>query len=118
MSMSPPGYNAETDLAAKGSVLCDDCGRRVHPKTLETLPEHGCAAVQQANRYLLAMVVQHRVRRDALGNVWVLSGPNICPPREADRFALARLLDADMIQVSEGDDTLEPYYEITDRALV
>jgi hypothetical protein len=40
---TPDGYDAEADFRATGSVLCDDCGTRVRPRTLESLPAHNCA---------------------------------------------------------------------------
>jgi hypothetical protein len=39
---TPDDYDAEADFAATGSVLCDDCGSRVRPQTLESLPPHDC----------------------------------------------------------------------------
>lgn len=115
MGMSPPGYDPEADFAANGSVLCDDCGRRVRPRTLESLPEHGCAVVQQANRRLLALVVQRRVRRDILGNVWVLNDTD--PAEQVDYPTLRRLEEAGLIATPRSGATAEPYYDITDRAL-
>jgi hypothetical protein len=115
VTMSPEDYDPDADFAANGSVLCDDCGTRVRPKTLATLPDHGCVTVQQLNRQLLALVAQRRVRRDALGNVWIVSGGNL-PAEEAPRMTLARLTDAGLITVPD-DGLLEPWYEITDRAL-
>jgi hypothetical protein len=42
-------YDPEADFAATGSVVCDDCGARLRPRTLESLPEHGCVE-RQARR--------------------------------------------------------------------
>lgn len=38
----PDGYDGEADFIATGTVLCDDCGCRVRPVTLASLPEHNC----------------------------------------------------------------------------
>lgn len=35
-------YDPEADFAATGSVLCADCGTRVRPQTLSSLPPHRC----------------------------------------------------------------------------
>lgn len=43
-------YDVHRDFIENRSVLCDDCGARVHPRTLESLPEHGCVRRQQARR--------------------------------------------------------------------
>lgn len=40
-------YDVARDFADNGSVLCDDCGSRLHPHSLESLPEHGCAEKQK-----------------------------------------------------------------------
>jgi hypothetical protein len=42
MTYSPPDYDPEADFVATGTVICGDCGARVRPKTLESLPPHGC----------------------------------------------------------------------------
>jgi hypothetical protein len=47
---TPEGYDAEADFRATGSVLCDDCGSRVRPRTLESLPPHNCAERARARR--------------------------------------------------------------------
>lgn len=39
---TPDDYDAEADFRATGSVLCDGCGSRVRPRTLESLPPHNC----------------------------------------------------------------------------
>lgn len=39
---TPDDYDPVADFAATGSVLCDDCGSRVRPRTLESLPPHNC----------------------------------------------------------------------------
>lgn len=39
---TPVGYDTEADFRATGSVLCDDCGSRLRPRTLESLPPHNC----------------------------------------------------------------------------
>jgi hypothetical protein len=43
-------YDAAADFAESGGVLCDDCGTRLRPRTLESLPEHGCTERQRARR--------------------------------------------------------------------
>lgn len=43
-------YDPAADFAATGTVRCDDCGARVRPRTLESLPEHGCVERQRARR--------------------------------------------------------------------
>jgi hypothetical protein len=43
-------YDVHRDFVENRSVLCDDCGARVRPRTLESLPEHGCAERQRARR--------------------------------------------------------------------
>jgi hypothetical protein len=49
--MSTPEYaDAEAEFAATGQVRCDDCGTLVRPRTLESLPPHGCSERQQARR--------------------------------------------------------------------
>ncbi len=35
-------HDAEKDFVATGAVVCADCGMRVRPRTLESLPPHGC----------------------------------------------------------------------------
>ena len=40
---TPDDYDPVADFIATGSVLCDDCGTRVRPRTLESLPQHNCA---------------------------------------------------------------------------
>ncbi|MET9339247.1 hypothetical protein [Nonomuraea sp. NPDC003804] len=47
-SLNDESYDPEADFAATGTVLCADCGTRVRPRTLESLPEHRCAERQQA----------------------------------------------------------------------
>lgn len=46
--MPVESYDAEADFAETGSVLCADCGTRVRPRTLESLPPHGCVEKQRA----------------------------------------------------------------------
>ncbi len=41
-------YDAERDFVVRGSVLCHDCGSRVCPETLASLPPHGCIEKQRA----------------------------------------------------------------------
>lgn len=41
-------YDGDRDFITTGSVLCDDCGTRVRPKTLASLPEHRCTEKQRA----------------------------------------------------------------------
>ncbi|WP_188187522.1 hypothetical protein [Nonomuraea sp. SYSU D8015] len=43
-------YDAERDFAMSGSVLCDDCGLRLRPRSLESLPEHACSFLQLARQ--------------------------------------------------------------------
>lgn len=50
MSLPPDDYDPVADFVATGSVLCGDCGTRLRPQTLASLPPHGCAERQQANR--------------------------------------------------------------------
>jgi hypothetical protein len=50
MSMTPDGYDAEADFRATGSVLCGDCGTRVRPETLKSLPSHNCTERARARR--------------------------------------------------------------------
>lgn len=116
MSMSPPGYNAEADFAATGSVVCDDCGSRSRTRSLASLPGHDCTTEQHANQRMLSLVVQRRVFRDLAGNaqMWNTDGPQ--PVAEPAEYAvLARLTAAGMVMLREAG--REPYYEITDRAL-
>lgn len=47
---TPDGYDAEADFRTTGSVLCDDCGTRVQPRTLESLPAHNCSERARARR--------------------------------------------------------------------
>ncbi|NJA56736.1 hypothetical protein [Streptomyces sp. NEAU-H3] len=42
--------NEERDWCRTGKIRCQDCGTRVHTKTLETLPAHGCTQRQRARR--------------------------------------------------------------------
>lgn len=49
MARPPDDYDPAADFAATGSVLCDDCGTRVRPRTLESLPPHRCAERQLQN---------------------------------------------------------------------
>lgn len=117
MSMSPPGYDPEADYAATGKVLCDDCGTRLRPQTLATLPDHGCGSIQLANRELLALVVQGRVFRDVTGDVqvWTASLPqDRCEP--VDYAALHRLEQAGFVALRDSG-VREPGYEMTARAL-
>jgi hypothetical protein len=116
MGMRPENYSVEADFAATGSVICDDCGIRVRAVSPATLPYHGCAAAQNANRLTLALVVQRRVFRDVAGDVqvWNIDGPQ--PVTEPVNYAaLARLAAAGMVAFREIG--REPYYEIMDRAL-
>lgn len=46
--MPVESYDAEADFAETGSVLCADCGTRVRPRSLESLPPHGCVEKQRA----------------------------------------------------------------------
>lgn len=118
MGMSPPGYDAEADFASTGKVLCDDCGTRLRPRTMATLPGHGCGSVQRANRLLLSQIVQRLVFCDLAGSVQVThtSGPQ--PTYElVDYAALHRLEAAGMVALTETSGVREPWYEITDRAL-
>jgi len=116
MRMSPPGYDAEADHAATGSVLCDDCGTRIRTSTVATLPGHDCASIQHANRIMLSQVIQHRVFRDVAGTVlvWTIGKPQQTTV-PADREAMSRLAVAGLVMLREVG--REPYYEITDRAL-
>lgn len=43
-------YDGARDFADNGSVLCEDCGSRVRPRSLESLPEHGCTEREKARR--------------------------------------------------------------------
>ncbi|MFI6512884.1 hypothetical protein ACIBCT_35230 [Streptosporangium sp. NPDC050855] len=43
-------YDGDADYHESGGVLCDDCGKRVRPRSLESLPEHGCTERQHARR--------------------------------------------------------------------
>ncbi len=55
-------YDPEADFAATGSVLCADCGTRVRPRTLESLPPHGCVERQRARQdALVTWVVMDEV---------------------------------------------------------
>jgi hypothetical protein len=47
MSYSPPDYDADADLIATGTVICDSCGSRVRTRTLVSLPEHRCSERQR-----------------------------------------------------------------------
>jgi hypothetical protein len=49
---NPDDYDAEADFARTGTVVCDDCGARVRPKTLASLPPHRCIEGQQRQRTL------------------------------------------------------------------
>ncbi|MER5420365.1 hypothetical protein [Streptosporangium roseum] len=40
--MVPDDYDAEADFRTTGTVRCADCGTRVRPRTLESLPPHNC----------------------------------------------------------------------------
>lgn len=48
-------YDAEADFLATGSVVCGDCGARVWPKTLASLPVHGCTQRQRMHHDQAAM---------------------------------------------------------------
>lgn len=115
MDMSPLGYDAETDFAATGDVRCGDCGARVTPQTLATLPRHGCAEAQRDNRFLLSMIVQRRVFREANGDVYIWYDHERRSANIADHNALNRLTAAEYVTLVEG--RRESYYEITDRAM-
>lgn len=41
-------YDGDRDFIRSGTVLCDDCGSRVRPETLASLPEHRCTEKRRA----------------------------------------------------------------------
>jgi hypothetical protein len=118
MGMSPDGYDAEADFYATGKVLCDDCGTRLRPRTVASLPDHGCATVRAANRLLLSQIIQRLVFRNLAGSVQVTRPDGPQPSYElVDYAALNRLTTAGMVALTEQPGVREPWYEITDRAL-
>lgn len=73
----PADYDAERDFATSGTVVCGDCGTRVKPRTLESLPPHGCADIQASKRataYAIAVMnLLHAEFPDLLvGNGFIL----------------------------------------------
>lgn len=83
MADTSKSYDPEADFAATGSVLCDDCGARVRPRTLESLPPHRCAERQRQSR------------RTCLTGALVGPVPVICDRRDG-HDGLHRDSDADL----------------------
>lgn len=50
MAARDPDYDPVDDFIKTGSVICDDCGSRVHTRTLESLPPHDCTEQARARR--------------------------------------------------------------------
>ncbi len=49
MGFTSDDYDVETDFAETGMVTCDDCGSRVRPATLASLPPHNCTQRRAQN---------------------------------------------------------------------
>lgn len=47
-------YDGPSDYRESGGLLCGDCGQRVRPLSLVSLPEHGCAERQLARQAVSA----------------------------------------------------------------
>lgn len=50
MAAPDPTYDPVDDFIKTGTVVCDDCGSRVRPRTLESLPPHNCTERAAARR--------------------------------------------------------------------
>jgi len=50
VAVPDPTYDPVADFIETGSVICDNCGSRVHTRTLETLPPHNCTERARARK--------------------------------------------------------------------